>query len=628
MSCRNYDPCLDSKLNQIGSYASVARQSAQSATASAAAADSDATAAAASAAAAAASAEIAGIYLGPFATPPTVDNQGGPLQEGMLYYNTANNTLFVWNGSSWSAIQDDEIYLGGFAAAPVLNNQGFPLALGNLYWNSVTNNLWAYDGVAWIVTNFNETTPFLATGTTFARTLANRFADVVNVKDFGAVGDGVTDDATAIQAAIDYAIVGSSRRLLFFPAGNYVASSALFVRGQLHIMGAGRSRSVLFSNHSGDGIVFEPVGAGSSNIFLDNCKLSSFSVSRNTAGNGGSAIWLRQCNQFTAEDIGVSNKNVGFRVTGGQFNLFNNIRCQNFSPFTKVLTSPAACFLFERADLGGGNFQECYTVSINNITASTGSLLPQCIRIHSINGLNISNGYFAFAWSSLLRFARQSTGDQITGVNISNCYFDAVDNIRDGVVVVPKCVHVSHDLGGVHEGCRQTRFSNCFFANNDGLNEYLVAVQKFCELQFSNCSFGNASAEGFSVSDGANVGVSKGRYMLNGCLFKNLSELDPSGFSVYIKDAEYVVITGCMFYNTITSNSHIRLTGELVSGVVVGNVGDTATTTLTTSGLTVSDKLIALNTSDPKIFLALPTSSVGLPSGAMWNDGGIVKIVP
>ena len=56
MSCRpTYDPCLDGKLNQIGSYASVARQSAESATASA-------TSAAASAAAAAASAEAARLY--------------------------------------------------------------------------------------------------------------------------------------------------------------------------------------------------------------------------------------------------------------------------------------------------------------------------------------------------------------------------------------------------------------------------------------------------------------------------------------------------------------------------------------------------------------------------------------
>jgi len=62
--------------------------------------------------------------------------------------------------------------------------------------------------------------PFLQAGTgAVARTAQAKMRDVVSVKDFGAVGDGVADDTAAIQAAIN---TGFN---LVFPAGTYLANN-------------------------------------------------------------------------------------------------------------------------------------------------------------------------------------------------------------------------------------------------------------------------------------------------------------------------------------------------------------------------------------------------------------------
>ena len=49
----------------------------------------------------------------------------------------------------------------------------------------------------------------------------------VNVLDFGAVGEGVTDDTTAIQAACNYAS-SNGRKTVFLPAGSYKISSTIY----------------------------------------------------------------------------------------------------------------------------------------------------------------------------------------------------------------------------------------------------------------------------------------------------------------------------------------------------------------------------------------------------------------
>jgi hypothetical protein len=548
--------------------------------------------------------------------------------------NSANEAEGYAQDAENTWIEFNALYLGAFAVAPTTDNEGNPLQVGALYWNSVTNILWAWDGAAWqFATSFNEFTPFLATGTTTPRNLVTREADVVNAEDFGASPTAsATTNTAAIQAAIDYASTAAPgrRRQVFIPAGFYTTNAPLLVQSGIHLCGAGRARTLIAANHAGDGLVIQPTDAGSANSFLSGVQLSDFTITRTTSDNTGNAIWFRQCNGTLVSNVGANNHQYNFRITGGQLNMFSNVTSFCSTPFTANFTG--ACFLFERADIGGGSFQPCFTVSINNFVGSTNNLLPDIIRIHSVDGLNINNAYLAFGQQRLLRFGRQSSGDQITGVHISNTYFDCVDNVRDGIVVVPRAVQVANGPGvnGANdEGCRQVRFTNCFFANNDGENNFLIQVQKFCELQFSNCSFSNASDMGIAVND-TTASAAKGRYIIVGCLFKGTSEVNPGGGALYINNAEHIIINSNLFYNTITATYQILLTGNLVSGSVIGNVSDGSPSgdLLSTAGLTVSQKLIALNDDDPKVLFALPTSSVGLPSGAMWNNAGNVEIVP
>ncbi len=70
-----------------------------------------------------------------------------------------------------------------------------------------------------------------------SRTVQNRLRDKISVKDYGAIGDGTTDDTAAIQAALD------ASNVIHIPKGDYKVTDALVLPNYCIITGDGRYSS-------------------------------------------------------------------------------------------------------------------------------------------------------------------------------------------------------------------------------------------------------------------------------------------------------------------------------------------------------------------------------------------------
>jgi hypothetical protein len=148
---------------------------------------------------------------------------------------------------------------------------------------------------------------FLQAGTgAQVRSVQSKLRDVVSVKDFGAVGDGITDDTLAFQRAFNYAnSVGGGT--VYMPPGRYrkadTAGSTWVMYSNTTLAGAGAASVIFFDDkdtvaRSGnDMLYFNNV----TNIAFDNFKIE-----------GTALVYPNETNQkqcLTGENV------VGLRVT-------------------------------------------------------------------------------------------------------------------------------------------------------------------------------------------------------------------------------------------------------------------------------------------------------------------------
>lgn len=105
----------------------------------------------------------------------------------------------------------------------------------------VNSGLWGKDGEAW--TAGGRLPDFSFAGYERGEKEIPVYETSANVRDFGAKGDGTTDDSAAFQRALDKAPEGA----VLVPAGRYVIGKPLLLkRSKVVLRGEGNDKSVLF----------------------------------------------------------------------------------------------------------------------------------------------------------------------------------------------------------------------------------------------------------------------------------------------------------------------------------------------------------------------------------------------
>ena len=150
------------------------------------------------------------------------------------------------------AVDTQELYIGNGAVSegsPAVGNTKI-LTLNDLTAQGNVLSLLAYDYKAddsSIVTGTDQNNPT-------TRILQYKLDDIVNVKDFGVVGDGLQDDTVPLQRAIDQLFLNGSgaaadytdlRVTLVLPPGTFKTTDTLYIPSYATIVGAGPDKSII-----------------------------------------------------------------------------------------------------------------------------------------------------------------------------------------------------------------------------------------------------------------------------------------------------------------------------------------------------------------------------------------------
>lgn len=367
----------------------------------------------------------------------------------------------------------------------------------------------------------------IATGSVTRRSISDRFADTVNVKDFGAVGNGVADDTGAINAAVQ-----SGAKKVHMPAGTYKILGTINVPSGVSLTGDGITATVL------DGSMTTLASlTGGRHIKVGNATLTQLPALSSNVAKGDTTITFSSAPSLAAGDVIVI-----FNPTDSSWNA-------------------------DRTYYRAGEFDRVALVSGNTVTLqgrAVDDYIAANVDVYKLTGA----GSCHFANFSLKGLNATNT-DAIGGIEFDRCIDSSIENVRVtncsyAQILLSQCFNIS---------LNEVTCEEDFVVGAGGGTDYGLVIGNSTNVSVTNGYFA-ANRHGISVGGGDNVGDVPCRFLrISSCYIGSTTNSQAADFHGNTEYASYdnnVIVGGvggC-------GGDHIKITNNQIIGPFVnGQVG-------------------------------------------------------